>query len=117
MLFCARWRAAWRGNSLDIIWVGRVEYTSAWALQNELAALRREGSIPDMLLLLEHPPVITLGRAANRSHLLADTMLLDGMGIHTEEVDRGGDITYHGPGQLVGYFIVDLGARGRDLHR
>lgn len=104
-------------SSLDIRWLGSIDYASAWQLQRELVQQRREGTIPDTLLLLEHcPPVITLGRAAHREHLLVSSHLLQEMGIQLVETDRGGDITYHGPGQLVGYPILDLREHGRDVH-
>lgn len=102
---------------LQIRWLGSIEYASAWQLQRELVQQRRDGTIPDTLLLLEHrPPVITLGRASRGEHLLASPEQLDRMGIQLVESDRGGDITYHGPGQLVGYPILDLRAHGKDVH-
>ncbi|GIV16158.1 MAG: octanoyltransferase [Armatimonadota bacterium] len=102
---------------LDIRWLGSIDYASAWQLQRELVQQRRAGAVPDTLLLLEHdPPVITLGRAAHREHLLVSSPLLQEMGIQLVETDRGGDITYHGPGQLVGYPILDLREHGRDVH-
>lgn len=97
--------------------LGRVGYDRAWALQRELVAARRSGEAPDTLLLLEHPPVITLGRSGETAHLLGSEAELERRGVTFVETDRGGDITFHGPGQIVGYAIVDLGARGRDLHR
>lgn len=102
-----------------MIELGTVPYAAAWDLQKHLVAERRLGSIPDTLLLLEHPPTITLGRNANRAHILASARELSDLGIEVVESDRGGDVTYHGPGQLVGYPILDLGAAPHrpDLHR
>ena len=97
--------------------LGRVPYHEAWAIQKERVADRAAGRIPDTLLLLDHPPVITLGKAASAAHLLGSAAELAGRGIELVETDRGGDITFHGPGQIVGYAIVDLGPRDRDLHR
>jgi lipoyl(octanoyl) transferase len=97
--------------------LGRVGYDRAWALQRELVAARFAGYAPDTLLLLEHPPVITLGRSGQAAHLLGSEEELARRGIEFVATDRGGDITFHGPGQIVGYSIVDLAARGRDLHR
>lgn len=103
---------------LHVRWLGSIDYTWAWELQRRLVQQRREGTIPDTLLLLEHiPPVITLGRATQREHLLVTREQLQGLGIQLVETDRGGDITYHGPGQLVGYPILDLREHGRDVHR
>lgn len=79
--------------------------------------LRLSGEIPDTLLLTEHPPVYTLGTGADPHHLLADAEELRSMGADVVHVDRGGDITFHGPGQLVGYPIIDLSDHGRDLAR
>ena len=97
--------------------LGRMGYDDAWDLQRELVAARQAGVAPDTLLLLEHPPVITLGRAGHPAHLLGSEAELARRGVSFVETDRGGDITFHGPGQIVGYAIVDLGPRGRDLHR
>ena len=97
--------------------LGRVEYDRAWAIQRELVASRQAGHAPDTLLLLEHPPVITLGRSGETAHLLGSEAELERRGVALVETDRGGDITFHGPGQIVGYAIVDLAPRGRDLHR
>jgi lipoate-protein ligase B len=95
---------------------GRLDYDQALQLQQQLLQ-QREGQQADILLLLEHPAVITLGRGGRLSNLcLAETTLAE-RGIAVVRVGRGGDVTYHGPGQLVGYPIVDLTPRGRDLHR
>lgn len=102
---------------LHVRWLGSIDYTSAWEVQRQLAQQRRVGTIPDTLLLLEHiPPVITLGRATQQEHLLATREQLQNLGIQLVETDRGGDITYHGPGQLVGYPILDLREHSRDVH-
>ncbi len=87
---------------------GRVPYAEALALQQRVVALRKAGEIGDTLLLLEHPPVLTLGRNARRDNVLASDALLAAKGIELHETNRGGDVTYHGPGQLIGYPIVDL---------
>lgn len=98
-------------------WLGRVEYAAAWQLQKELAALRAAGKVGDVLLLLEHPPTITLGRSAHIHHILASAEHLERLGVAVHHIDRGGDVTYHGPGQLVGYPIFHLGELGKDLHQ
>ena len=94
-----------------------VPYRDALARQYDLAAQRQRGEVPDTLLLLEHPPTITLGRRTDEADLLTDEANLNARGIAVERVDRGGEITYHGPGQLVGYPILDLREHGQDLHR
>src|SRR5258707_495135 len=90
--------------------LGCVSYADAWALQKSIAAQRAAGQIPDTLLLLEHPHTYTLGRSGHAENLLLDEAQLAARGITLFNVDRGGDITYHGPGQLVGYPILSLGA-------
>ncbi len=87
---------------------GLVSYPEAVALQEELVAMRTAGSMPDILLLLEHPPVFTLGRRGQRSHIYAPPALLEQLGITVHQSSRGGLVTYHGPGQLVGYPITRL---------
>jgi lipoate-protein ligase B len=104
-------------KSCEAYWLGRVGYGEVLALQRRRASARMRGEVEDCLLLVEHPPVITLGRGAKRRHLLADEDLLRARGIAVWEVERGGDITFHGPGQLVGYPILDLTRHGKDLHR
>jgi len=95
--------------------LGVVSYADALRLQQEKVSERKAGTIPDTLLLLEHPHVYTLGRNARREHLLVSPSRLAEMGAELFETDRGGDITYHGPGQLVGYPIFDLTEHRRDL--
>ena len=90
------------------LYLGRVGYDESLRLQSELVELRFQGRIDNTLLLLEHPPVLTLGRNANRSNVLASDELLAARGVTLHEINRGGDVTYHGPGQLVGYPIFDL---------
>jgi len=93
-------------------WLGRVPYRDALALQKRLAAKRADGSIADQLLLLEHPAVLTLGRSSDPAHILADAATLAARGIDVVRVERGGEVTYHGPGQLVAYPIIRLADRG-----
>lgn len=102
---------------LRVEWLGRVAYGEALALQERLVVERREGRVPDTLLLLEHPHVITLGTASRPEHVLLDASERAERGIELFETGRGGDVTYHGPGQLVGYPILDLKPDRRDLHR
>jgi len=93
---------------IQYLYLGRVEYGEGLRLQAEIVALRQSGHVENVLLLLEHPPVLTLGRNANRSNILASDELLASRGVTVHEINRGGDVTYHGPGQLVGYPIFDL---------
>ncbi len=88
--------------------LGTVDYAEALRLQTELQAKRIAGKIGDTVLLLEHPPVLTMGRSAEERHVLAAPDVLEAHGISVHEVGRGGDVTYHGPGQLVAYPIIDL---------
>jgi lipoyl(octanoyl) transferase len=97
--------------------LGRVPYAEALELQNRLVARRRNGEIADTLLLLEHPHVITLGTSADRANVLIDAAAGALLGIDVVQTGRGGDVTYHGPGQLVGYPILDLKPDRCDLHR
>ena len=118
------WRSTTRGTGSEVppapgrsYWLGRVGYLEAARLQHALMRERQEGRVPDLFLMLEHPPVITLGRGARAEHLLADEPTLLAAGASVWETTRGGDITYHGPGQLVGYGILDLREHGRDVGR
>lgn len=99
------------------VWQGRLPYRTALDLQMSLCNFKKQGYGPDVLLLLEHPPTITLGRNGRRQNLLAGEADLRRRGVELWDVDRGGDITYHGPGQLVGYPILALGRSERDVHR
>jgi len=90
------------------VYLGRTDYGEALRLQEELIALRTAGRTGNVLLLLEHPPVLTLGRNATRANILASDELLARRGVTIHEINRGGDVTYHGPGQLIGYPIFDL---------
>ncbi|MBA7687714.1 Octanoyltransferase [subsurface metagenome] len=97
--------------------LGQIGYSEAHQLQVELLYQRASGKIKDTLLLLEHPPTLTIGKSGKLENILASQAELAGRGIPVFFVDRGGDVTYHGPGQLVGYPIIDLRDRGRDLHQ
>jgi lipoyl(octanoyl) transferase len=104
-------------HELLVIDLGTVPYADALELQRAVARRRIDGSISeDVLLLVEHPPVVTLGRTAKNANLIASPELLAAQGVELFEVERGGDVTFHGPGQLVGYPIVDLKRHKRDLH-
>ena len=97
--------------------LGRLGYVEALELQRSLARDRISGAIPqDLLLLVEHPPVVTLGRSSKQKHLVASPEFLQNKGVELFEVERGGDVTFHGPGQLVGYPIIDLKRHRQDLH-
>src|SRR3954465_15484255 len=104
---------------LDVRRLGRVPCPEALALQRSLVEERRAGAIPDTLLLLEHPHVLALGVRGDggRSHILASPDAIAARGIEIHETGRGGDITYHGPGQIVGYPIIDLNPDRRDVHK
>ena len=106
-----------RGAPIVARWLGRIAYRDAWAFQRALVAARQAGEIPDQLLLLEHDSVITLGWNATEAHVLAPPELLAARGIEVVHVERGGEVTYHGPGQLVAYPIVGLAGRGLGVRR
>jgi lipoic acid synthetase len=95
--------------------LGLEPYNQALDLQHRLVAARREGRIEDVFILLEHPPVITLGRRGDESNIVASRELLARLGIEVHRVERGGDVTYHGPGQLLGYPILDLRGYRQDV--
>src|SRR6266436_1106576 len=99
----------------QIIDLGLIGYAEAYALQQRVVAARKAGAIEDVLLLCEHPHVITQGRNGKRENLLASEHVLRQKGVEFHATDRGGDITYHGPGQIVGYPILNLGAIRRDV--
>jgi lipoyl(octanoyl) transferase len=111
------------GAHLAVEWLGRIRYADALALQEEAVEARRTRTSGDRLLLLEHPAVITLGRSARPGNLLASPDALAERGIEVFDVRRGGDVTYHAPGQLVGYLVTDLQQSARqaggepDVHR
>jgi lipoyl(octanoyl) transferase len=98
------------------VWLGTIPYGEALALQKRLEAARQRDEIPDVLLLLEHPPVYTKGRRTGADDLPMSEDWYRAQGIEIFDVDRGGQVTYHGPGQLVAYPIVDLGPLGGDVH-
>jgi lipoyl(octanoyl) transferase len=93
---------------IALVQLGLVDYAKGLPLQRELIDARKEGLIPDTLLLLQHKPVITLGRNAKEQNVLLSRDVLEEEGVELFETDRGGDVTFHGPGQLVGYPIFDL---------
>jgi lipoyl(octanoyl) transferase len=104
-------------RELKIERLGRIPYAEALELQEKQVEAVRQGVAGDTLFLLEHPPVITLGRRADPAHVLVPTPELCAQGVELHTVTRGGDVTYHGPGQLVGYLVCDLAARGAtDVH-
>lgn len=102
-------------RNLDVIDLGVLSWEEAWSIQREYVEKRKAGEIPDTLLFVEHPHVITLGRNAEESNILAGRELLGQLGVSVHEANRGGDVTYHGPGQLVGYPIFDLAPWKKDV--
>src|SRR5947209_8959431 len=106
-------------RTLEVRRLGRMAYGEALALQRALVEERKAGRVGDLLLLVEHPHVLTLGVRGDggRSHILATPEVLAARGVEVYETGRGGDVTYHGPGQIVGYPIVDLNPDRRDVHR
>lgn len=107
---------AWGERILAVRRLGRIEYGDGLALQARLVEKRRRGEIPDTLLVLEHSHVVTLGSSARAEHVLASRAELASRGISVYKTGRGGDVTYHGPGQLVGYPVLDLKPDRKDLH-
>jgi len=95
---------------ISVLQLGTIDYATGLRLQERLVELRKNGQIGDVLLLLEHTPVITLGRNAKAANLVASPELLAQRGVEVFDCDRGGDVTFHGPGQIVGYPIFDLRA-------
>ncbi len=104
-------------KELRTVRLGRTNYADAWEMQKKIFSARSEGIIGDVLLLTEHDPVYTLGKGANENHVLADAAELRERNIDLYRIDRGGDVTFHGPGQLVGYPILDLNGHYLDVHR
>ncbi len=102
---------------LEVCQLGRISYQEATALQEKLLSLRQEQKIGDLLLLLEHPPVITIGKRKETNHILKNTDWLEQHNVKIHYTNRGGDVTYHGPGQIVGYPIIDLNNHGRDIRK
>jgi lipoate-protein ligase B len=96
--------------------LGRRSFAETWTLQRRLVEERRRGSVPDLLLFVEHPPTYTMGRSGKREHLLVDEENLASLGAPFVLTDRGGAVTFHGPGQIVGYPILDLGRWRKDVH-
>lgn len=94
-----------------------IDYEPAHQLQKRLLDARIAGAVPDVLLLAEHPPTVTLGRRADAANVVTDPARLEALGFTVHHIERGGDVTYHGPGQITGYPIVSLDDHGRDLHK
>lgn len=105
------------GRRLFEITLGRIAFEQGWDFQKQLLSRRAAGLIPDCLITCEHEPVLTMGRGTDRANLLASPEELSRRGVALFEIERGGDITFHGPGQVVLYPIIDLKERGRDSHR
>lgn len=97
--------------------LGRTDYRPVWDIQKRLVQLRYQNKIPDCFLITEHNPVITMGRGTDPENLLISKSQLESKGIDLIEIERGGDITFHGPGQLVAYPIIDLNVYGKDMHK
>ena len=104
-------------SRLYVVHLGTMPYLDALALQRDVARARISGDVPeDVLLLVEHPPVVTLGRSTRAQHVTTPVPMLEAQGVEVHESERGGDVTFHGPGQLVGYPVVDLKRHRQDLH-
>lgn len=97
--------------------LGRISYLDALKIQEKLLALRQNQEIDDILLLLEHPPVLTIGKKGKNNNVLVSQDWLNQQQVEIHEINRGGDVTYHGPGQLIGYPIMDLTNHGRDIRK
>ncbi|MCK5828081.1 lipoyl(octanoyl) transferase LipB [Candidatus Bipolaricaulota bacterium] len=106
-----------QNSSIDHLPLGQADYGETLTLQRALHAKRSAGKVSDVLLSVEHNPVFTLGRTGSRDHILVASDVLKREGIEIHDIERGGDITYHGPGQLVIYPILDLRGFGKDIHR
>ncbi len=104
-------------QNATLLTTGLLDYQSAWDLQKSIIADRIAGNVPDTLIMTEHPHTYTLGKTGREDHLVADELSLQRRGITVYRIDRGGDITYHGPGQIVGYPILDLHNHFLDLHK
>lgn len=104
-------------KTIQVVRAGQQAYPESWELQRQLVLARRRDLVPDLLLLVEHSPTYTTGRGGQRSNLLIDDATLAEIGATFHHVDRGGDITFHGPGQLVGYVILDLAGAQRSVRR
>lgn len=104
-------------KQLDYLNLGRTKYEQTWELQKKLVELRYEKKISDCLIACEHDPVITMGRGTDKNNLLVTKKTLQKKGIDLFEIERGGDITFHGPGQIILYPIIDLRNRARDSHK
>ena len=100
---------------INIVRLGKIDYKDALDIQEKLLDLRQQHKIGDVILLLEHPPVLTLGRRGEYANILLPRQELEASGVSVYEVTRGGDVTYHGPGQIVGYPIMDLNNHGKDV--
>ncbi len=103
-------------GKLNVVFLGRIEYPEALSVQQRVRDAVMNEAMNDTLLLLEHPPVLTLGLQANRANVYLSEEQLKQKGVGVYQVDRGGDVTYHGPGQIVGYPIFNLTRHGRDVH-
>lgn len=104
-------------NEFKILSLGLTDYKKALNIQLDLLDKRKNNLIPDTLILLQHPPTITIGRGGDLKNLLVSQSYLKDRGIYFEQISRGGDITFHGPGQIVAYPIMDLNSLGRDIHK
>ncbi|MBD3233711.1 MAG: lipoyl(octanoyl) transferase LipB [candidate division Zixibacteria bacterium] len=102
---------------IDIYIPGQLDYAEALDIQHRFVLRRAAGEGHDALILLEHNPVITFGRGGKEANILANAEMLEAKGVQLHKIERGGDVTYHGPGQLVGYIIIDMNNRGRDMHK